>query len=228
MPNWCLSSITIVSTQGRNLKQWMDELYEETINWLKYTPPFTDEDLDDLDAVGNTFDEDHFDREKFSLYYCCKPPPQMSNYEWRMENFGVDWDIVEEDQYINVQVDKIHILIDTFPASPFEAFRQLTERFSDIHVFIKYEEQSMNYGGYATIENGKIEKDEYTYRDYAIKECEKNNPGATVLELDEKDYKENLERLNDMGVQYKVSEQLENIIAVYSEKDAVLAKLAAV
>jgi hypothetical protein len=225
MPNWCLSNITITSTQGRNLEQWMDELYEETINWLKHTPPFTDEDLEDLDAVGNTFDEGHFDREKFSLYYCCKPPPQMSNYEWRMENFGIDWDIVEEDQYINVQVDKIHILIDTFPASPLEAFRQLTEKFSDLHVFIKYEEKSMNYGGYATIGNGKIEKDEYTYRDYAIREFEKDNLDAKIYELDKEDFEEKLKRLNDMGVQYEVCDRLENVIAVSSEEDAVLAKL---
>ena len=172
MPNYCDAEVTIYGSRAALtalLAKAGEGTHEVATDWNTETQKY-----EKTEQVPNTFSFDNF---------YPTPPEKLEGegwYDWRIENWGTKWDLVQNGTTITPITDNYEPNLDyeasfgmgfqTAWSPALGIFAKITEQFPDVFVQYKYVEEGMAFFGVAEIYGGEIEDDtrQITAEDYKI------------------------------------------------------------
>lgn len=172
MPNYCDADVTIYGSRAdlvALLAKASEGTHEVGTDWDKEIG-----DYKNKVQVSNTFSFDNF---------YPTPPEKLEGeswYDWRIENWGTKWDLVQNGTTITPIVDNCEPAFDheatfgmgfqTAWSPALGLFAKITEQFPDVFIQYRYLEEGMAFFGIAEIYGGEIYDDQrqITAEDYKL------------------------------------------------------------
>ncbi len=153
MANWCANTVEVKGEESK-VKEFVDGFLNNGISAFYPTP----KELVDTEAPvkDDTSKEVEENIKKYGA---------ANWYDWRLENWGTKWDIVDVTE-LEGNAGYSLMSFETPWSPPIEAFEKLAELFPTLTFLLEYTEPGSGFFGRAMFKDGKLDEDHnYNWED---------------------------------------------------------------